>query len=225
MQHAGVRLDLNADDLDVGAQALRGDRDAGEQSTAADGSDDDVDVGRVAQDLQRNGSLPGDDERIVERGHERRTQFDGDALRCGQGTGKAFAFEHDPRAVMFGIRGLGEGCVDRHHDGRRDAERSGVVGDALRVVAGRRGDHAALALFGAEPQQEVARAALFERRGELEVLEFQPHTTRAGELRERAGRRGGRRHDRIGDRGGSRLDLGEGHGQGHGDTLSFHERG
>ena len=59
-----------------------------------------------------------------------------------------------------------------------------MVGDPLCMVAGGRRDHAALALFGRELQERVARAALLEAAGALQVVELAVDM-RAGEPRQR----------------------------------------
>jgi hypothetical protein len=46
-----------------------------------------------------------------------------------------------------------------------------VIGDALRVVAGRAGDDAGAPLLRREPRELVERAALLERGGELQISE------------------------------------------------------
>ena len=66
------------------------------------------------------------------------------------------------------------GVDSRHHDRRRNAEPLGVIRDRLRMVAGRRGDHAARALLRRQLQQFVERAALLVGGGELQILELQP---------------------------------------------------
>ena len=86
------------------------------------------------------------------------------------------------------------GVWQRHHDRRRDAEAPGVIGHALRVVAGRHRDHAGGRLLRRQLRQPVQRAALLERGGVLQVLELQPELG-AGDLRERARRQAGRRDD------------------------------
>ena len=63
----------------------------------------------------------------------------------------------------------------RHDDRRRDAEELRGQGDALGVVAGGEGDHAAAALGFGDLQQGVHRAADLERAGALEVLALEPH--------------------------------------------------
>ena len=65
--------------------------------------------------------------------------------------------------------------------------RLGVIGDALRVVAGRHGDDAALALVRRQGRQPVERAALLEGGGELQVLELEPDLA-AEDLGQRAAR-------------------------------------
>ena len=65
-----------------------------------------------------------------------------------------------------------------------DPEAAGVVGDALRVVAGRSRDDAVRLLFGRQVREEVAGPPFLERAGELKVLELQPDPG-AGERRER----------------------------------------
>ena len=55
----------------------------------------------------------------------------------------------------------------------------GVIGHALRMIAGRHRDHAALAFVRRQRQQPIERAALLEGRGELQVLEFEPELAAA----------------------------------------------
>ena len=109
-------------------------------------------------------------------------------LGVGERLGERRAGEHHLRAERLGAGDLRERRVRGHHDRRRDAEQPRVVRDALRVVAGRRRDHAVRPLLGVEPEQEVARAPLLERRGVLEVLELQRELG-AGDVGERAGLR------------------------------------
>ena len=49
-----------------------------------------------------------------------------------------------------------------------------MIGDGLRMIAGRRGDHAARPLLGGQLEQLVERAAFLVGGGELQVLELQP---------------------------------------------------
>ena len=118
------------------------DGDARDQPAAADGHDDAVEVGVVGEQLEADGALAGDDERVVEGVHERAAV--GDQLRAP-----------DHRLGQVGARGArrwrrGGGCgptftngvVRGHHDRGGDAEQRGVAGDGLGVVAGRHGHDA-----------------------------------------------------------------------------------
>ncbi len=50
-----------------------------------------------------------------------------------------------------------------------------MVGDALRVIAGRHGDDAATALLGRQRRQAIEGAALLVGGGKLQVLELEPN--------------------------------------------------
>ena len=94
------------------------------------------------------------------------------------------AFDHG-RAVparvldLYGRRSQGD------HDGCRYFEARGVMGHALRVVAGRTGDHPSPPFIDRQSRQAIERAALLEGRGELQVFEFEPHAG-AGDVGQRA---------------------------------------
>src|SRR5579862_973148 len=85
---------------------------------------------------------------------------------------------------MSTIRYLDERRELRHHDGDRDAEQRAVIGDAKRMIARGRRDHAALALRFRKLQKRVARAAFLEAARALQVIELAVDM-RAGQLRER----------------------------------------
>ena len=88
-----------------------------------------------------------------------------------------------------------------------------VVGDALRVVARGGGDDAAAARLGGELQQRIARAALLEAAGALQVIEL-AEDVRAGELRQRNRFDARRQIHAAGDARARGLDVGEGqHGR------------
>ena len=58
---------LNADDADAGPQRPRRDCDARNQTTAPDRDDQSIEVARFLEDLERDGSLAGDDGGIGKR--------------------------------------------------------------------------------------------------------------------------------------------------------------
>jgi hypothetical protein len=212
-EHRRVALRFDADDLDVGPPRLRRDRHAGDQSAPADRDDEHVEIGRGGEHLQRDGALAGDDRGIVERQHERRAFVVDDAARDVERLLEAVARENYVCSESFRAGDLRERCVARHDDRCPDAEAPRVIRDTLRVVAGRRRDDAVCAPVGWKLQQEVAGAALFERRRELQVLELEAHVG-AGDLGE------GLRHRRRGldhcatDALGGVVDVGRGNGEG-----------
>src|SRR5207245_3382872 len=77
------------------------------------------------------------------------------------------------RAVPARCRDLDQRRGQGHANLGADAELAGVVGHALRVISGRGRDHTLRTFFGAQREQLVQRAALFESAGALEVVEFQ----------------------------------------------------
>ena len=138
--------------------------------------------------------------REIERGRERAREV--------------VASEDDLRFVHLRPGDLRERGVGRHDDRGRDCETVGVVREPLGMVAGRRRDHAGRARCSGEREQEVEGAALLERRGELEVLELQPHP-RTGDLRQRLRRRGRGGDHGAGDRRRGRPDVVDRHGERH----------
>src|SRR5689334_23054170 len=125
--------------------------------------------------------------------------------------------------VPAGVLDLHHGGADRHDDGRRNTEPAGVVGDALSVIAGRHGDHAAPLFVLVQGREAVECAALLEACGELQVLELEPDVA-AEDLTERAARRARRDRDRAGNGATGCFDVREADGtytlvQDHGSYL------
>ena len=169
----GEPLRLNADDGDRRPQRLDGDGDARDQSAAADGDDDRVEVGGLLQHLQPQRALAGDDVRVVERMDQNASALRRQTLREVEGRRQALALQQHFGPEDAGLLHLGVRRRARHHDGDRDAEPPTMVGERLRVVACGHGDNARLPRRRREQQQPVQRAPLLERRGELLVLELE----------------------------------------------------
>ena len=142
-------LGLHADDADVGPLGLDRQRDAGEQAAATGRDQHGLDLGRLLEDLQADGALPGDDVGVVEGVDEHRPGLVGELLGGDERLGEVLAVEAHlgavPRvALTFGI-GAPSGMntvalMPEHLRGERDA---------LRVVAGRgRHDAAGPLLLG-----------------------------------------------------------------------------
>ena len=166
-----------------GLIASRRNRVAGDQPAAADRDHQHVQLGRLLQHFERDGALPGDHMRIVVRMHPNQLALGGDLLGAHLRVGHRLAVQHHGRAVRFGRRDLHERRRHRHHDGGRNVQPLRMIGDRLRVIAGRHRDDAARAFGLAQRGELHQRAALLERVGDLQVLVFDPHL-RAGELRQ-----------------------------------------
>ena len=129
-----------------GLQRLGGDGDAGDQPAAADRHDQHVEVGPVGEHFERDRALAGDDRRVVIGVHRHQAAFARQRVGGAARGDEAVALEHDRRAERLGAVDLGERRALGHHDRRRDAEPARVIGDALRVVAGRHRDDPGAAL-------------------------------------------------------------------------------
>ena len=189
-KHGGHRCRLNADDLDVRAHGLDRDRNAADQSAAADGDDDLFHIGHLIQDLQPDGTLTRDDIGIVEGMGKGIALFPGKALRFPGGVVIDSRDQDDLGAVAPCRLHLQDGCALRHTDDRLDPETGGGQGDALGVVAGAAGDDAAGGLFGGEVADLVVGAADLEGSGLLKVLRLNE------QIRPEPLRRDDRRHFR-----------------------------
>ena len=157
-------------------QIFRVERDAGDESAAADRHEDRVDLAaRLPQDLHRDGALPRDHVRIVEGMHERQIALAHDGLRVlvravvFVAVQHHFATEIAHRAHLDVRRGL------RHHDDRGNAAALRRQRHALRVIAGRRADHAALGDRIRQVRNLVVRAAQLEREHRLQVFALEQH--------------------------------------------------
>ena len=147
-----VRLErLDADDAHVGQHRLDVAGDAGDQPAAADRHEHRVQrvALAVAHDLVADRALPGDDQRIVERVDEGQPGLGDQRVAVRLRVRVAVADEHDLGAERPHRVHLDRRRRLRHDDDRAQPELLRREGDALGVVAGAGGDHAAGALGGA----------------------------------------------------------------------------
>ena len=145
-------------------------RDAADQTAAADGHDDRVDVGQLVEDLEPDRPLSRDDVVIVERMDERVAVLVFEFKRLVVGVVVDALDEADLGAEAFCRLDLGDGRDVGQTDQRLDAVVSRRERDALRVVARRAGDDSALFLLVGELRDLVVSASDLERTGDLEVL-------------------------------------------------------
>ena len=161
---------LHADDLYAGVDLLDARGHTAKQSAAAGRHDDDVRRGQVAEDLEAERTLTGNDLGVIVGVQERGVLLLADLAGLGVSVVIAVAREHNVRAVALRGFRLGDGRGLGHDDRGRDAEAVRGVGHALCMVAGRRGhDGPGLAAFD-ERRDLVARAADLERTGFLAVF-------------------------------------------------------
>ena len=119
--HARRAGRLDADDPDRRLDVLDRHRDAGDQPAAADRHDDDVDLGPVADDLEAERALAGDELQVVERMHVGEAAIADQLLRLLVGLVPDRAVQHDLRAVAARRRDLRRRGVLGHHDDGLDA--------------------------------------------------------------------------------------------------------
>ena len=174
VDHGREAAGLHADDLHAGLERAHRGGDAADQPATAHRDDQGVQRGLGAQHLDAYGALAGNHRFIVEGVDETQALLDrqlhGAVARFVEG----FAVQHHLGVEAAGALHLHHGRIHGHHDHGPQAQALCVVGHALGVVAGGRGDHTADRLARLDQRgQLVERAALLERGRELQVFELQ----------------------------------------------------
>src|SRR5690606_27152218 len=154
---------------------------------AADGEEDGADAGPVLEDLERDGTLPRDDVRVVERRDHGEAALGGDGLGAGLPLGGGGALEHDLGAQAAGALDLDVRGGDGHDDDGGDLEEPRGEGDGLCVVAGGEGDDAGPALLLGQARDHGVGAPQLEGADALEVLALEADLG-AGLVRQPVGR-------------------------------------
>ena len=145
--HASGAGGLHADDLDVRVQQLGQRGHARGQSAAADGHQDVVDQRQLLHDFHGDGALARGNAQVVERVDERVAVFFGQLQCVLVGLVVDVAGQHHVGAERLRALNFDERRGGGHDDGGLHAVMARGVGDALRVVAGRCGDEAAVTLL------------------------------------------------------------------------------
>ena len=133
--HCRIQLGLDTVDFHIGAHVARDGGDAADQPAATDGNNQRVEIVAIGQDFKAGSALACHHQFIVIGVDQRKATF------LDQTRDQTFAliqvapFQHHLCAVGSGPRHLGERCLRRHHDNRRDAHVHGMIGNSLRVVA------------------------------------------------------------------------------------------
>ena len=143
---------LDADDAHLRHHRLDVAADAGDQPAAADRHEHGVQLAALAMthDLVADGALAGDDQRIVEGMDEGEAGLGDEPIAVRLRVRVAVAGEHHLGAARPHRLHLDRRRRLRHDDDGAQAELLRRIGDALGVVAGARGDHAARALVGGQ---------------------------------------------------------------------------
>ncbi len=153
---------MHSDDLHFRICLLDGAGNAADQAAAADGHDHRFNLGMLLQHLETESSLAGDDRVIVERVDESEMLLLAAANGFFAGLVVIGAVENDFRAVGLGGRHLNQRSGEGHANLGADAALAGVIGQSLCVISSRGRNHSLIALFRAQSQQLVQRAALLE---------------------------------------------------------------
>ena len=135
--HIGrAALDLHADHAYAGPRGLEHARDATDQPAAADRHDHGRDVLDVVEQLEPDRALAGDDLRVVERMHERRTGLGRPFAGARHAGVDGVAAEPDGSAEALDRGHLRQRCLGRHEDLAAEPTCARGVRQRLRVVAG-----------------------------------------------------------------------------------------
>ncbi len=173
--HSGRIFRFHPDDLDAWIQRFRIGGDSGDQTAAAHGNENRVDVIAVVltQDLHGDGALPGDHIWVVEGVHEHQPAFPAEFDRVLVGLIIVIAVQHDFSAEVGDRLHFDFRRGQRHDDDGGNAPRAGSQRDPLSMVAGRSADHAALRADRRQLRDFVVCTANFERKDRLKVFTFE----------------------------------------------------
>jgi hypothetical protein len=172
LRHGIDAIDLCADD----AHALRvqGKGDAGGEPATTNRHDHHIRRQRAQFEADR--ALSGNDIRIIEGREQAVIVLLGKITGQGACFVEGFTVQAHRRTPMGDAGNLGLRRVARHHRDHRHAQPITGPGQALRMVAGRGGNHRAGVTAFARGQQGIQRAAHLVGAGALQVFQFQPAT-------------------------------------------------
>ena len=185
IDHGGKALRLHAHDLHLGLDGLGCRGNARNQTAAANGNDQRIQIGLCLQDFQRQRALARSYRFIVIGMDKGQLLLLRQLVGMGSRLGQCVAMQHHLGAEAACALHLHTGSEARHDDDGTQTQTLRVIGHALGMVARTHGDHAACALGIAEHEQLVQRATLLEGCSELQVLELEIDL-RPRDLRERA---------------------------------------
>ena len=129
----------------------------------------------LAQHFHADRALAGDDIGVIEGMHEGELIAGLHFERMGVGIRVGVAVQHHLRAARQHRIDLDLRCGHRHHDDRAATEPAGGQCHALRMVAGRGGDHAGGKLLRRQMRHLVVGTAQLEGEDRLQVFALEHH--------------------------------------------------
>ena len=166
---------LDAHDPAVRLQLLHRKGDAADETAAPDGHHDLLHVRQLLQDLQADGALAGDHQRVVERVGEGVALLLRQPLRLRRRVVIDAGHQHHLCAVATGGLHLADGRPGGHADHRLDPQPGCGQGNALGVVPRRAGDDAPGRLLRRQAADLVVGAPELEGPGQLQVFRLDVH--------------------------------------------------
>ncbi len=206
-QRQGIAPDrLDAVDTHAGPRLLDRAGDTRRERPAADAHDDHVHVRQVVEDLETDGPLPGQDERVVERRHERQPPLGLDLVHASPRFADVLAKENHFGAVAAARVHLRADRAGGHHHHGMNAGLVSGQRHCLGVVPRRERDYSGRPLRVRQRPDLVKRPAHLERAGLLEMLRLgvdppvgDLDAARRQHARRGRGRQNGRAIDAAGD--------------------------
>ncbi len=177
---------LGAENADRGIHGFGDGGGSGKQAAAAHGRNQRVERSALFKQLESRRALPGHDQRMVERRHQRGAgslQNAGGDLLADLGVP---VVSHNGGAVRARRFHLGARRILRHHDGGTGAHVLGRDRHCLGVVARRVSHHAALERVRGKRKNQVGRSADFEGSAALQVLALEEHARSGAGIESRA---------------------------------------
>jgi hypothetical protein len=197
---------LHPQDLHLRSQCLDRRRHTRDETAAADGDHHRIEVGDLVEDLESHRPLTSDDFRILEGVDKGEVVLVTQLVGVSQHLIEALSVELDTGPQLAGAGDFDQRCGLGHHDQRLGADRGGGVGDTLRMVAGRGGDHPALPFLRCQTEQTVDGTPRLEGARPLQGLVFEVKLD-AAQLGQDLRLEAGGLFDRPGDAAAGLLDV------------------
>ena len=210
--HCRIEFGLHAIDFQIGPHVAGNRGDATNQPATTNRHQQNIEVRPIGEHLEASRSLTGHHQFIVIGVNQCQPAL---FNQCGDGS---FTFVQiaalknhlSTKAARAGH--LGKGRLRRHHDDCWNIHLLGMIGNSLRVIASRHGDHAALSLSAVKRHHRDIGTARLEGRGVLQTFELENQIAAKGAGQHRGIDKGGAQDIPLKARGGIADIIG---GNGH----------